>query len=358
MTIVITLVSLFVLAVLSGYLIENLLLGDPVDMGQPMESNNDWIYAETVKPSPGGDAIYEPLYSFAALADIHLQYEGGADDYARALTYLRDQVDFTCVAGDLVAYASKEYMEQYRQCVEANAGDMPVYECAGNHETYPAQGQAAKLDEALWTATTGDPVNYTFTVGGDVFIMFSLRSESAAEAFTNADLIWLRDTLEANKNKRCFLFQHVPALTDNTADPSGSWSGIMDGEAGAVFLSLIRQYPNVVWFHGHTHLTLADQTPPVSDLDYRSVHVPSLASPRFHNQEAGILEDYFYDEAGNQIWGSTMAEGFIVDVYPNKIVIRGINFAAGLHQDKVEPIAGEVYALSTVLVVYEPDGAN
>ena len=49
----------------------------------------------------------------------------------------------------------------------------------------------------------------------------------------------------------------------------------------------------------------------------------------------------------NKIWGSSMAEGYIVDVYEGKIVLRGINFADGDNKDQVTIKADEIYILTT-----------
>ncbi len=298
------------------------------------------------------------LYSFGVLSDLHLQYAaehpyGGLADFQRALMYLKKKVPFTCVAGDLVSYAAPAHMAQYRAWVERYAGPMELYECAGNHETYPALGVSGDTDEALWREFTGKPLYYSFSYQRDVFIMLGLKSDREEDLFPEGALVWLRDTLEANKNKRCFVFQHCPELADRGADPSGQWTAIMGGSSGQAFVRILRQYPNAVWFHGHTHLTLGAEQYPVSDrevLGYRSVHVPSLVAPRFYDEAQNQLMDYYCDAWGNQIWGSVLSEGYIVDVYENKIVLRGINFAAGPGRDQVSPMPNEIYALDTTLV--------
>lgn len=299
----------------------------------------------------------DPLYSFGALSDLHIQYETGLADFQRALIYLKDKVPFTCVCGDLVAYATAENMAQYKSYVDAYAGNMPIYECAGNHETYDYINNTVTAKtltgEMLnrWVNATGKAnPNYSFEYNGDVFIFLSLKSETPNDLFVDGGLEWLADTLEANKNKRCFVFQHVQDPEDDISDPSHAYSNILNGVSGAEFLRLIKKYKNIVWFHGHTHLTLRNDHYPVSEyLGYRSVHIPSLSSLRFYNKDLDTLENYYYDENNNKIWGSLSAEGYIVDVYENKIVLRGINFAAGANKDQVEPFIDEVYTFDTTL---------
>ena len=289
-----------------------------------------------------------PIYSFGVLSDLHIQYETGLDDFQRALTYLKDKVPFTCVCGDLVAYASSDYMAKYKEYVTSYAGTMAMYECAGNHESYPSQGVGADVDSTLWTDTTGKQLYYSFTYQNDIFVFVGMKSERANDLFPDGALDWLQTTLEANKNKRCFLFFHAPALLDKCADPSGKWASLMSGTSGESFINIVKQYKNIVWFHGHTHVTLGVEQYPISDnLGYRSIHIPSLVSPRFYNEETNSLVDYYYDSNNNKIWGSTLAEGYMVDVYDNKIVLKGINFAAGTNKDEVMPFTDEIYVLDT-----------
>lgn len=291
------------------------------------------------------DAI---LYSFGALSDLHIQYETGLDDFRRALTFLRDKVAFICICGDLVSFADSSNMAQYKNYVDTYAGNMPIYECAGNHETYPALGVGGSLDTVLWKNITGKDAFYSFEHNGDMFIFLGLKSERPGDLFVDGGLEWLADTLEANKNKRCFLWQHVHDPEDDTADPSHRYSNILDSADGAEFLRLLRHYKNTVWFHGHTHLTFgADQYPVSEKMGYRSVHIPSLQGPRFYDPGTDSIVDYYYDQHGNKVWGSTLAEGYIVDVYKTKIVLRGIDFAAGANKDEVAMLHNEVYVLDT-----------
>lgn len=321
-----------------------------LDSANKKTGYNDSTLTDAVQRLVDGYAADAPIYSFGAISDVHIQYNTGVADFQRALTYLRDRVSFTCICGDLVEYATEENMIEYKACVDAYAGGMPLYECAGNHETYPSLGVGGTLDTALWTNTTGKQPCYSFEYNGDVFIFLSLKSENKNSLFVDGGLEWLQQTLEANRNKRCFVWQHVQDPADTCADPSHRYSNILDGTHGAEFLRLIRHYKNVVWFHGHTHLSFTEEHYPVGDsLGYRSVHIPSLVSPRLYDEVSDSLKDYYYNENNVQIWTAIWSEGYIVDVYPNRIVLRGINFAAGENRDDVKPFASEIYTIDTIL---------
>lgn len=325
-------------------------LTEVLDGANEVTGYNDATLTDAVQRLSDGYVKDRPRYSFGALSDLHIQYATGLDDFARALTFLRDRVPFTCVCGDLVSYGTAEHYAQYKQYVDTYSGAMPLYECAGNHECYDMVNgtvtDVSLVGEQLerYRAATGKETYYSFEHMGDVFIFLSLKSGNASRLFVDGGLEWLEATLEANKGKRCFVFQHVQDPLDTCADPSHSYSPILSGAPGQAFLALLKRYKNTVWFHGHTHVTFGiDQYPVGEDLGYRSVHIPSLASPRFYNAETGALEDFYLDANGNKIYGSVKAEGYIVDVYDDKIVLRGYDFAAGDTKTDVAALADEVY---------------
>ena len=309
------------------------------------------------------DEADEILYSFGLLSDIHIQYDTATDDFRRALTYLKDKVPFTCVCGDLVSYATAENMAEYKEYVEAYADRMPLFECAGNHDTYDFVDGEVKAktltDEMLtrWINATGkENPNYSFEYGDDVFIFLSIKSDNPDDMFVDGGLQWLEKTLKDNRNKRCFVFQHIHDPEDSTADPSHAYSDVLNGISGREFLRLIKNYENTVWFHGHTHLTFQGEYSPINEeLGYRSVHIPSLASPRFYDEKLNVLENFYFDENNRKIWGALHSEGYIVDIYADKIVLKGINFASGDSRSKVELLDNKVFTLDTTFSYTEPE---
>lgn len=282
-----------------------------------------------------------PLYSFGALSDLHMQYNTGREDLQRAFTWLRERVPFCCVCGDLISFATQENMTEYARYVEQYAGDMPVLACAGNHETYPDQGVGGVLDEELWKTCTGTEPNHAFEYGGDLFLFLSMKTETT---FADGGIAWLEEQLEANQHRRCFVFQHLHNPDDSSCDPSHKYSNMLAKGEGPSFMELVRKYPNVVWFNGHTHLTLMDDRYPISEKHgYKSVHIPSLSGIRFYDSKNDVILDYCIDKHGNKIWGAEYAEGYLVDVYKNHIVLRGIDFAAGPEKNQVLEMPEEIY---------------
>lgn len=283
-------------------------------------------------PVPG-----KKLYSFGAVSDIHLQYNTAQADFENALDFFNslENVAFTCVCGDLTSQGTEAYLAVYQDFVAANSPDTPVYAIAGNHEAYDGSWGVSSeaIIKARIEAYTGRPLQYTFTQGNDVFIMVGICADGAD--FGEGGLQWLYETLEANRNKRCFVFQHL-FTHSGSGDVAGAYTHVtLDNTTqGQVFLSLMQHYRNVIWFHGHSHVRFSGQEyGDTANLDTKygrySVHIPSLAIPRTADEHRTELD--------------AESEGYVVDVYSNGIHLRGRDFVKG----EFLPIAS--YWLDTTL---------
>ncbi len=305
--------------------------------------NSDFIYlykdSENVGRIKAGTLkmpyMGEKLYSFGAVSDIHLQYDTAQEDFKKALTYFNDEEDvaFTCVCGDLTVSGTAAELQTYADHVDKYSPDTPVYEVTGNHDCYNTILSFNSMKQY-----TGHDLYYTFTKGDDVFIMFGMQywdtTGGAQAPFSTKALKWLYETLEANRNKRCILFQHCLRFDGSGKPYSPNMTGdLLNNTQGEVFKSLMEHYTNVVWFHGHSHMKFDCQ----EDCSYanydrmfgaHSVHIPSLAVPRDYAADAYV---YRYSES----------EGYVVDVYENHMVLRGRDFV----KNKFLPVA--VYCIDT-----------
>ena len=282
----------------------------------------------------------EKLYSFGALSDVHLQYDTAQADFQRALTYLNETEDvaFTCVAGDLTSGGSEAELAEYKYYVDTYSADTPVYAVTGNHDCYTLAEQMPNVIEQY----TGHPLYYSFNYGNDVFIMVGIRAGGEGWLFTTEELQWLYETLEANRNKRCFVFHHV-----RPQDGCGNTFGIYDydiwgGTEATVFESLMHLQKNAHQFHGHSHLKFYLQYgSDIANIDHIfggwSIHIPSLAIPRDGDPSGASSRVEIYADS----------EGYIIDVYKNGIHLRGRDFVKG----EFLPIAS--YWLDTTLQTVE-----
>lgn len=277
----------------------------------------------------------EKAYTFGALSDIHIGVDTSQDDFREALTYLSSVADFVCISGDLVHGGTDVAQEQsviYKDIVD-NCAKTPVYACAGNHDA----AYIANVETAI-EGYTGKPLYYSFEQGNDVFILAGCAGSGEGSLFSQEELQWLYETLEANRNKRCLLFEHVRP-DDACGNALGIYTyDIWGGTEQTVFESLLKHYHNVIFFHGHSHLRFSmQQYSKTANYDNyfgcHSIHVPSLAVPR---DTLSIV-----DPSLHNVYAAS--EGYVVDVYENGIHLRGRDFVAG----EFLPIAS--YWLDTTL---------
>lgn len=273
----------------------------------------------------------EKLYSFGLVSDIHL-YKikttwDGNTKFDNALTYFENKDCLFCAhcgditqtglysEGDAVNLAPEQF-EAYKEVCDKHT--IPVYGLCGNHESYvnPITNNLTELKYY-----TGTDLYYTITQDDDLFIFIGQPHGSIV--MSDEALQWLYETLEANRNKRCFVFIHAYIEEDSGDACDVRENSIFDywgTKKTGVFMSLLRHYKNTVLFHGHSHMKLKCQ-----ELDinanytvrngFKSVHVPSSATPRDVDTDNMVSVNDNY-----------ASEGYVVDVYDNCIVLNGWDF--------------------------------
>lgn len=276
-------------------------------------------------------------YSFGALSDVHVSQDTAEADFRRALRYFIDteKVDFICIAGDLTQYSYADEWALYKQCVAEESANTPVYAIAGNHDGYGITVTDAFLQERI-----GHGTFYTITQGNDVFIFMSNACYPSKSGnlppFYTASLKSLYNTLEANRNKRCFVFQHY-FMVGYAGDPMNVYgSTTLFGTQETVIKSLMEHYPNTLWFHGHSHQMfetqgLHEQATYDNNFGCHNIHIPSCYCP------------IKISASGTRTEVVSGSQGYVVDVYENAVVLKGRDFAAG----EFIPVA--IYCLDTTL---------
>ena len=277
-------------------------------------------------------------------------------------------------------YYRPNQFEEYKAICDLFASDLPVYGCCGNHESYVKNIDGVYDDKWevpqkngsnwVWTPKpepwaqidsieklryyTGTPLYYTISAestsetsmvdgvnaifnGGniqlpldnaileqtnDVFIMFGQPSPTA-NATWNID--WLEATLEANKDKRCFVFEHL-TLNYDSGNPENVHNAFW-GSLENRLVGILSKYPNAILFHGHSHMQFQEQTKVTysnysTARGFKSVHIPSTSYTR-----------RMVDQNGDGVWNSgdkeniaDGAQGYICEVYENCIVLKGYDF--------------------------------
>ena len=267
------------------------------------------------------------LYSVGIVADVHFAHVNTVvwtphTKFDNALTHFENQgCVFCCNCGDMTqtgfyhegdTQTLQTYQfEQYKAICDAH--NIPVYELCGNHESYVSDITNNISELATYA---GAEMYYSVTQGDDVYLFLS--QPSATVPMTDAALQWCYETLEANRNKRCFIFVHPYLDSGNVSNLYGNDIFSWWGNKGTAFKNLLKHYKNTILFHGHSHFIFEcqelDETVNYNEsTGFKSVHIPSLSRPAFVTDGVRDGDD-------------SMSYGYLMDVYDDCIVLNGINF--------------------------------
>lgn len=285
------------------------------------------------------------LYSFMSISDSHVQNVDGNDgviDLTRAINFANneDSIEFIAHCGDAADAGTDWHLSKVKEIISRSK--KPIYIIPGNHEEVTGNGNIELGYDSL-TEYFGHPLYYSFEYEGDVFIMLGESGYTTGNFFIDGELQFMYDTLEANRNKRCFVYQHVFNWDDgDSGNPNDFYEYDLfnTGENAAYrqkekqcFIDMLKHYKNTIWVHGHSHALLELQSIESwanysESLGYRSLHNPSITKPK--------------DENGDYVIEGS--QGYVIDVYEDFIVVKGRDFVEG----KYLPIA--TYKIDTTLV--------
>ena len=299
----------------------------------------------------------EPKYSVGWVSDCHTYKTSTVDDTSwfgnaklkNALSYfLAQDCKFVIGCGDFTQTgfylnSSTDYNESqminYKGIIDMYP--IPVFEIFGNHENYYGRNitdnlarakELTRIPATAYTvssapdsdeidAKTVRPNRYApIPIKDDLFILCGQPTSGAV--MSEDDFAWLGNMLSKNTDRRCFVVVHS-YMEEDSGDPLdyrensifGTWTKT------AEFVALLRQYPNVILFHGHSHMKFEHQAvDPLANYatvkGYKSVHVPSLGIPRDINPNA--TDGKYTPEDINS------SQCYRVDVYPDCIVLNGL----------------------------------
>lgn len=300
-----------------------------------------------IKPSNLGNK----LYSFGLVSDLHL--DGGqtrnGEYLSEAMTFFESQgCSFCCHAGDMtnIGFWSElsneiylSQMAEYKSVIDAHP-NLPMYGICGNHESYnkPIVENLPELKEYTYR-----DLYYTYTHGNDVFIFIGQPGGTSyvQRADWISELKWLQTTLEANRNKRCFVFEHL-TLSDDSGNPNNIHNAYWY-ELENTLVDIMKHYKNTILFHGHSHLDLNEQfnfsySNYSTRKGFKSVSIPSSGGSRITIN--GVLQ---------KVNDATRRSGYIADVYEDCIVLKGYYFQS------LEAVPIAQYCIDTTLQTIAPN---
>lgn len=305
----------------------------PIDASAIGIYDSDMSCVSSIAISSIASEFVTPSYTFGILSDIHLTVDNTnkcQDKYQAALTFFNENnVDFTCICGDISEKGTAEEYAVYEQMTTSFSLDSPVYTTSGNHDA------GERINHSDWKEYTGNEVVFDFYKSlpdgrKDHFLFFGMSYWSRTGAYTEEHLKWLEGKLSEYKGERCFIITHMffPDMAGNM-NAVYSPSNWLEGPLLERLQALCNDNPNTIWFSGHSHWKWALQKFDDKANVYRtyddgkpssgwSVHIPSCAKP--------IDSDGQSREARTQ-----ESEGAIIKVYEDYIDVHGVDFINSLY---------------------------
>lgn len=281
-----------------------------------------------------------PLLTFQIITDTHVTADPAHEynlNFGRALQDLAIHAQGSSGImhiGDITDHGFPEEYEEVQRIIQLYQAELPqIRYTLGNHDVGLGHWESRL---AMYTSRTGMPGPYhDHWIGGYHFIF--LGTEEGLPTFCNlsdGQLRWLDKKLgEVAPDKRgpggqikpdlelssaaspenpVFLFLHQP-LKDTVAGSleSQEWYGVTQDKE---LRSILEKYPQTLLFTGHTHW----------ELEVDNTIYPGSGETATMFNAASVA--YLWTNADERKTGS---QGFYIEVYPDKVLVRGRDFTAG-----------------------------
>ncbi|MCP3740383.1 metallophosphoesterase family protein [Rossellomorea sp. BNER] len=287
------------------------------------------VYPSTMinaKDFPNENNDKKPILTFPVLSDIQLTVDNERvqnmfHDALNDIHSINPNSDALIINGDMINDGRKESYQKFLDILNQHPHPNKTYYTIGNHEFFKNDGNEASIQRFL-DFTGNDKVYYKEIIKGYPF--FFLGSESwgpvgsptkDSAVLSGEQLNWLEQSLKehSDSNKPMFVFLHQPL-------PNTFYGTDIDYYKNAVIQdqelkSILSKYPSTIFISGHMHWDL-----------------------RFPNMF--IQDDFTMVSSGgvDRIWGpdgngyetiidSTGSQGLYIEVYKNRVEIKGRNFA-------------------------------
>ncbi len=275
-----------------------------------------------------------PILSFAVASDVHINednYENYNDHFKALLADLKATVpscDAIFFNGDIADWGKEVEYQMFRQFLAEAELPFPFYTNYGNHDS--RDKTTPNLFKQYANTFDMDTMWYTIETEEANFILFVSSETQRLHEFlylTEENLTWLEQTLATvtANGKKTFLMYHQP-LTNTVAGsflPEGEdineFSQVRKVRLGAEVAAdedlqnILMNYPDLVIFTSHSHYNLA--APNTLKLKDMYPYMVNTAATAYISRGDGVR----YNEA----------QALYVDVYDDKVVIRGRDVLAG-----------------------------
>lgn len=257
----------------------------------------------------------KPNLVFPVISDVHIQTDHPTSVEKLAATLkqfneIAQKQDAFVVVGDLTEGGGIEHYDKFMSAVAAHKQANTSWLIAiGNHDYW--NDMPVEVAQARFLEKTGmGALHFKKVINGYNFIILGTEDGCTEGTFTSDQLNWLAEQLEIaaqeDPNKPIFVFQHQPL----PGTVYGSEWGIQNNPEA--FYDVLKKYPQVMNFSGHTHFPLYDP---------KIVHQKDFTSIGTGTSGYMFLDDHRIQgeipEGAND-----MNHAWLVEVYDDEVVLN------------------------------------
>ena len=282
-----------------------------------------------IKAMPAVDGM---LYQFGVLSDCHV--DAGSDgnfydnnhatnDYRKAVKFMEDEgAEFVAYGGDMATGDPGVSEADYRKVLEIlKNAHIPHYMISGNHDY-----------GYFFKALIESRKYYIVEKGNDIFIFVNTQDRGVTGGVDREIIDGVRAVIDANPNKRLFLFYHYFIRNHGSGDGATDvkyYTGDTIGDnyekypLSLEWANLIINTPNLIFCHGHSHFRFqcvnvyAQNNYSHADGECHSVHIPSCAVPRAMSADSTSVSNW-----------PEGSEGYMVRVFADRVEFHAVQLTA------------------------------
>ena len=277
---------------------------------------------------------------FASLSDLHRNYDYAAQKWLRALECLKEQsIDLIVISGDYSNAGTLSEFERYREQITQSGYTGTIWAAMGNHDSGNRENFLACFSDE---GTDGENLYfYRVAENGDVFIFMAqdmlpaTGDSSNADCFSDEQMDWLEGLLAqyARTGVNIFLIEHAGFQNWGAGDATPNLYpeplALREDFPNTLRLkALLEENKELILCTGHTHVAFSELVNYCDNggQSAHMIHNGSTSQIRTFNANRTKL---LYDT------NDTDSEGYLVTVYENDIVFRGMDNALAVDQTKL-----------------------
>lgn len=269
---------------------------------------------------------------FASMSDLHMNYDYAGAKWLHALEYLEEQkIDLIVLSGDYSNAGTLSEFSRYREQITQSGYTGTIWAAMGNHDSGNLENFLTCFSDE---GTDGENLYFSRVAeNGDVFLFMAQDKLPATgdsnnvDCFSDEQMDWLESRLAeyAGTGVNIFLIEHAGfenwGAGDATPNLYAEPLALREDFPNTLRLkALLEEYKELIFCTGHTHVAFAELVNYCDNggASARMIHNSSVSQIRTFNANRTKL---LYDT------NDTDSEGYLVTVYEDDIVFRGMNLA-------------------------------